>query len=143
MTRIPNFRCAFETFRRRQDGVSAVEFALIAPVMIGALLGMVDVGMAIGERMSIDHVVRAAAQVAISDPGAATVQQVLEDLSAGKGYIVVADYYCPCPGDEACAEPCTDPAGHTGYLLRAETTYVSMITPLEIPMESVVRVQVR
>jgi pilus assembly protein CpaE len=143
MTRIADFRRAVGAFRQRQDGVSAVEFALVAPVMIGALLGMVDIGMAINERMSIDHVVRAAAQVAISDPGAATVQQVLEDLSAGKGYIVVADYYCPCPGNEACAEPCSDPAEHTGYVLRAETTYVSMITPLEIPMESVVRVQVQ
>lgn len=143
MIKFADFRRTSEGFWRRQDGVSAVEFALIAPVMIGALLGMVDIGMAISERMSIDHVVRAAAQVATSDPGAATVQQVLEDLSAGKGYEVVADYYCPCPGDEACAEPCSDPAAHTGYLLRVETTYVSLITPLEIPMQSMVRVQVR
>jgi Flp pilus assembly protein TadG len=48
--------------RLGEDGVSAVEFALIAPILFLSLLAMVDVGFAIHERMTIDHVLRAGAQ---------------------------------------------------------------------------------
>lgn len=134
---------ARQGFWRSEGGVSAVEFALIAPVMIGALVGMIDIGMAINARMSIDHVVRAAGQVAMADPGRDVVQQALESLAAGRGYTVAVDFYCPCSGNDACAEPCTDPAAHSGYRLSAATTYKSLITPFKLDMASSLRVQVR
>lgn len=134
---------ARRSFWRSEGGVSAVEFALIAPVMIGALVGMIDIGSAINVRMSIDHVVRAAGQVAMADPGRDVVLQSLENLATGRGYSVAVELYCACAGNEACAEPCTDPAAYSGYRLSAATTYRSLITPFELDMASSIRVQVR
>ena len=51
---------------RCDAGVSAVEFAVLAPVLIGGLLFLVDVGIAIGTRMEMDRNVRAGAQAAMS-----------------------------------------------------------------------------
>ena len=40
---------------RSEDGVSAVEFALFAPILFFGLLSAVDIGFALHERMTIDH----------------------------------------------------------------------------------------
>lgn len=47
-------------------GVSSIEFAFLAPILIGGVLMMVDVGMAVAERMEMDRNVRAGAQAAMS-----------------------------------------------------------------------------
>lgn len=47
----------FRSFHRREDGVSAVEFALIAPIMLIFYLGVVEVSLA----LSVDRKVTSAA----------------------------------------------------------------------------------
>ena len=97
-----------------ESGVSAVEFALIAPVLALSLVGMADVGLALYERMAIDHVLRAGAQAAMSDPGEAQVRNVLQSTlgQAGAPSGVVFDLvkrYCACP-DDADVAPTAAPA---------------------------------
>lgn len=58
-------------------GVSAVEFALVAPILGFALLASLDLGLAVSERMAIHHALRAGAQHAMSDPGDAAVLNVM------------------------------------------------------------------
>lgn len=62
---------------RNDDGVSAVEFALLAPMLVFALLAMVDLGFAISERMTIGHILRAGAQEATKHNGTAAIDHVL------------------------------------------------------------------
>lgn len=51
---------------RAASGVAAAEFAIISPVFALAMLGMVDIGMAVNERMEMDRVLRAGVQEAMT-----------------------------------------------------------------------------
>lgn len=73
---------------RDEAGVAAVEFALFAPILFFACLATVDLGMALNERMTIDHVLRAGAQSAMADPGEAKVKQVIEDTAEASNFSV-------------------------------------------------------
>src|SRR5687767_14496661 len=74
---------------RREDGASAVEFALCAPFCTCAGIILADTGLAVHERMSLDHVLRAGAQTAMSDPGEEKVETVLES-TASKHFAVTS-----------------------------------------------------
>ena len=127
--------CAFRrqrgrlpTWLRREDGASAIEFALCAPVFIFACIMMADIGFAIHDRMSLDHALRAAAQTAMYDPGEEEVEAVLES-TARKNFTVTsgdeetdivsnavtvdAARYCTCPENSgvlvACSTVCDGP----------------------------------
>ncbi len=58
-----------QQLKKSEAGVSAIEFALIAPIMAFGLVATADVALAVHERMTIDHVLRAGAQAAMTDPG--------------------------------------------------------------------------
>lgn len=143
----------FARLRRRrlgEDGVSAVEFALIAPVLFFALLSMVDVGFAINERMTIDYVLRAGAQAAMDDPGKDQVLAVLNDTGA-KNFAVgavptftVEHPVCECPenADVVCSATCDGGAATSiFYRLEGSKTYTGIF--MSIPLGPSVRVQVR
>jgi pilus assembly protein CpaE len=143
--------------RRRlgEDGVSAVEFALIAPVLFIALLAMVDVGFAIYERMTIDYVLRAGAQVAMNDPGKVKVLEVLnttaaENFSAnGLPAFTVNEPdhpWCECPENVgtyvACTTSCPGPVATSIYYnLQGTKTYDGIF--MAIDLGPTMRVQVR
>jgi pilus assembly protein CpaE len=138
--------------RRRlgEDGVSAVEFALIAPVLFIALLSMVDVGFAIYERMTIDYVLRAGAQAAMEDPAEGEVLAVLNDTGA-KNFVAgavpsftVEHPICECPenADVLCSATC-DGGAATSIFYRLEGTKTYEGIFMSIPLGPSMRVQVR
>src|SRR5258708_38861884 len=51
---------------RRRGGNTAIEFALIAPVLAGMLVGMTDLGVGIYENMQVRNAAQAGAQYAIA-----------------------------------------------------------------------------
>ena len=64
--RKPDF--GFFSLRRAKGdeaGASAVEFGMFAPILLFGVLMTVDIGMALGERMEMDHIVRAGAESAM------------------------------------------------------------------------------
>lgn len=91
---------AFRDWARCEAGVAAVEFALIAPILIAAVLTMSDLGFAIHERSEIDQALRNGAQHAISDPGESKVAAVLnlvDPTGAGRDSTTfVVDRFCAC-----------------------------------------------
>lgn len=91
---------AFRVWATCECGVAAVEFALIAPILIAAVLTMSDLGFAIHERSEIDQALRNGAQHAISDPGEAKVAAVLalvDPTGAGRDSTVfTVDRFCSC-----------------------------------------------
>ncbi len=68
---------------RRQDGASAVEFALIAPVLFIILFGILEFGIAFLQVQSIRTAVREGGRAAAVGAEIPTVQQTTVDASSG------------------------------------------------------------
>ena len=106
-------------FWRDSAGVAAIEFALLAPVMLFMLLGALDVSGALQERLSMGHVLRVGAQAAMTvTPGPAATMQaridtavkpvmqaVITNTPALAGSVATADL-CQCPVTLTQAAPC-------------------------------------
>ncbi len=143
-----------------ESGVSAVEFALIAPVFAIGLVATADVALALHQRMAMDHVLRAGAQLAMSDAGEAKVQAVMETTLAGSaeaGTVVLdpVQRYCACPENAgvapeaapACGTPCSGMAPqYVYYRMHAHKDYQPMSLPEALPafrLSSSMQVQVQ
>ena len=70
---------------RTHDGVSAVEFALLAPVLVVGSLSTVDAGRAVYQKMTIEQALRAGAQLAIAGKGESAIRNALE-MVAGENF---------------------------------------------------------
>lgn len=92
-----------------RKGTSAVEFALMSPVLVIGTFATVDAGMAVYEKMMVTQILRAGAQTAIAGKSEATVLSVLKDTAAANftvagatpapGELVLSvGSYCSCPG---------------------------------------------
>lgn len=150
-----------QQLKKSEAGVSAIEFALIAPIMAFGLVATADVALAVHERMTIDHVLRAGAQAAMADPGEAQVLKVVQSTlgqsaAPEAGVEASVKRYCACPenadvapGDApACAATaCASSAPQNVYYrLEASKTYQSMSLPEFLPdlrLGSSLQVQVR
>ena len=144
-------------WRRSEAGVSAVEFALFAPILFFALVAAVDVGLAEYERMTIDHVLRAGAQSAVVDQGQVQVLKVVQN-TASKNFVlsntvspdaltVSVNRFCACPENASTAIAC--PATCAGsaptfiyYTLRGTKIHNGMIMPA-VTLSPSVQVQAR
>ena len=158
MSRLQKFRSIKRSrFCRSDSGSSAVEFALVAPVLFFSLLASIDVGLAVNERMIVDQALRAGAEQAMADPGATAVKSVAEyaamqSFSVGEsggplGEIsITVNEYCACPAtttNVSCSITCSSGGNpYRFYDLSATKTYNSMIIP-EMTFNSNMTVQVR
>jgi hypothetical protein len=143
-----------------QQGTSAIEFALLSPVLIIALLGMVDIGREMTERMTIGSILRVGAQRAIAGGDVATVESVLRAAAshnftlsdpgfAGNdtSLALQVERICACVGAPldhvACMTTCTGQTPTAIYvILRAEKTYSGILLPRMFLYQSM-QVQVR
>jgi pilus assembly protein CpaE len=141
----------WDRWRRSEDGVSAVEFALFAPTLFFALVASVDVGLSEYQRMTIDHVLRAGAQIAMADPGQAQVLGVVQNTAsknfAANALTVDVQRFCACPADTSatvdCSTTCTGAVPPFIYYRMSGTTiYPGMILPA-MTLPSSIQVQVR
>ena len=145
---VPVLRAAWlrlQALRRGEDGVSAIEFALIAPMLFFSLLAMTDVGMALYDRIRVDHVLRSGAQPAMRGASKDHVRDTLwatacqnytvveAECTGGPDTIDVKDplIFCKCPGqkdDPTCTETCpVEPTKF--YRLSVEKTYEPIFLP--------------
>lgn len=142
------------------EGVSAVEFGLLAPMLVFALLATVDVGLALTERMTINHVLRAGAQSATVARDASAIDRVMR-TTAASNFTVAAPgaagddvtlalevtQVCSCaeqPGVAvACSTTCAGSAPtQVFYTLEGEKTYSGLILP-RFRLAPAIQVQVR
>lgn len=144
---------------RDESGASAVEFALIAPIVFFAVSAVVDLGLAEFQRMTIDHALRAGAQSAMADPGQAVVLAIVQN-TASKNFVVIAQptavtgalsvdvqRSCACPSTPtvvvACSTTCTASAPtFIYYRITGTTIYSGMIMPA-MTLAPTIQVQVR
>lgn len=152
------FLCSLQhaiNFGKDEKGLAAIEFALIGPVTVFGLLAMADVGLAVRDRMALDHIVRTGAQSAVENPGTTVVLQALQTASDGSlsrsssaaALSVAVVQECACPEAPAspvgCTTTCSDQKPTSiFYTLRADTVAASFLLP-EMAITSRARVQVR
>lgn len=130
---------------RREDGISAVEFSLISPVLVLGTFATVDAGMAVYEEMMISNALRSGAHLALSASDEAQVLAVLQAV-AGENFTVASgaptpgelsaavNSYCVCPSDGsaqvACGSTCTGgTAAQQFYALSASKEFVGILLP--------------
>ena len=135
----------FARLLRCVAGVSAVEFAIISPVLVLGTFGMVDTGMAIYQRMMMNQVLRAGAQPALQGANESVVRTVLEETAAenftvaegeatGDELELDVQTSCACPGDAVAGVGCGTvcQSGTTAlrfYRLTASKTFQGVLLP--------------
>jgi TadE-like protein len=156
----------FRKWGTREDAASTVEFSLFLPVIVCGCLTMGDIGLAVQQRMTLDQVVRAGAQVAMDDPGEEQVRTALE-LSASQNFALASDdedgedqeqivndpvsvdvaRYCSCPNDRSAPVSCSTPCVETTvpfvfYRMSVAKNYDGIFIP-EFSLARDLEVQVR
>lgn len=139
-------RTAFGRLLGCSRAVSAVEFALLAPVLIIGAFATADAGLAIYERTMMGQSLRAAAQLGMAGAEVDHVRAVLREV-ASENFVLAADgttqdgslsvdvsSYCACPGqgfaEVDCSVTCDAGEGASEfYRLTASKTFEGVFLP--------------
>jgi Flp pilus assembly protein TadG len=121
---------------RRESGAAAIEFALIAPVLLLMFVGMANLGVRAIEEARLNQVARETAEAALFTQSLTvldtTLQAAITDLGApisGDTYAGTVRLLCLCPG-QAEIENCT-------------TSQAVLCTSTGLPWEVVIEVDVQ
>ncbi|MCC1482896.1 TadE/TadG family type IV pilus assembly protein [Roseibaca sp. Y0-43] len=129
----------FRRFICHEAGVSAVELALIAPFVLTALLFMMDLGVAIHQRMAINYILRLGGEAAMRGAGPEQLvetldQAVLDHATARMDTLQIAPprWICRCSGADdvivPCSQNCASGRPPNSYVeLSAEMPYRSLV----------------
>lgn len=100
--------------RRDRRGVTAVEFAIIAPIMVGMFVSVVDLGLGLYTQVQVANAAQAGAAYAMqkgyNSDAMTTVAQSSTRLT---GLTVATTQFCGCPSatgvtTTACTASCSD-----------------------------------
>jgi len=119
---------------QNEKGVAAVEFALIAPILMMILIGIIDFGMYINQKMHLENTARAAAEYVMKGGDEADVQSNVinvtdrlkveneEDLN------VEMENLCECDSGVkiSCSAASVCSSSGTGYKRRFFTVRINM-----------------
>lgn len=111
------------------SGIAAVEFALIAPVLILLVVITYDIGMVVNDRMAMEDAALTSARYVFQGGDIAEVEAEVTpmlDLTDPTSYAVTAEYQCEC--DDGAAIDCdTGCSGvGSGYMRRFVNVETSM-----------------
>lgn len=124
-----------EKFLKCERGIAAIEFAMILPVLALILVGVIDYGMFINQRMKLQDLARTATQYVVQGGSAANVTadiiQASDFYSAaskkGQKIDVVPDVQCECAGGTpvSCTGICTGVGNYVRrfYSMTLSSTY--------------------
>ncbi|CTQ54508.1 Flp pilus assembly protein TadG [Roseibium album] len=133
-------------FTRDERGVAGVEMALVSPFLIMALLLMLDVGIAVKERMDLDHSTRSGAQAVMANVNETQQIKDLVVASAGgmQNITVSVEKTCTCDGASVgCTSWCTPTTPPSVFLqISAAKTHTGFLLPA-FNVESQTHVQIR
>ncbi|WMT92870.1 pilus assembly protein [Pelagibacterium sp. H642] len=119
---------------RGEGGASAVEFALVSPILVLCVLSMVDLGLALGEQMAMDQLLRSAAMTAMEGGSQTAIEATLTALSEGQDFVPTVA--------PACSAPCSGSGASNGFLLSAEKKFDGFL--IDIPeLKSSLLVQIQ
>ena len=148
-------------FFRNKSGSSAVEFAIGAPMLLVGLVIVVDIGLAVNDRMKLDQSVRSGAEFAMNNVEDTDVLEDMVKSSATGSYgstqwsnldsykvpTVNVTKLCECPDSPGVAVTCTtictgDLPPSVFYDFLASKDYKGIFIP-DFTMETTMKVQVR
>ena len=133
-------------FLKENSGVAAVEMAMLSPLLMFGMVAMMDVGVAVSERMELDRSVRSGVQAAISNVSDLTEIKsvVLASAENNEKMSVAIDKNCSCGSIAAsCTALCTGDEPPSVYIdIKASRLHIGMIMP-DLNLESESRVQLR
>jgi Flp pilus assembly protein TadG len=137
-----SFRGRPSTGRRRSRGQAVVEFALILPLFLLLLAGMVDFGMALYDYMAIVNAARDGARVGASACGTATPpcsSKIVSHAAPSGGLLSAANLTIACTTPVGASTGCDTGAAKGGGSVTVTARYTyQMIWPLafgtQIPM---------
>ena len=124
--------------RGHSEGSASVEFAIIAPVLVLAVLSTADIGLAIHESFEVDQTLRNGAEAALRDLGEAGVKSILaavdEDGSGQANTTWSVKRYCACPETPGNQAACSTTCGGSQptaifYSLEGTRAYPGIIMP--------------
>ncbi|WP_110206577.1 TadE/TadG family type IV pilus assembly protein [Nocardioides daejeonensis] len=114
----------------RERGAAALEFALVVPILMGLVMGIVDFGIAINRDTLVNNAVREGAREASLNPDAtqveAVVRRVLTSLPADAVTVTVG---CRTPAGTACASFAAG-AASGGTAIVTVTYRHELVTPI-------------
>lgn len=141
---------------RDKTGSAAVEFALIAPLLAGALVGMVDLGIGLYEKMEVANAAQAGAQYAVAkgynSSAIETAVTSASSLSAISATPAPAES-CGCSNGTSlvaasCGSTCASGAVAGTYVtVSAQAqystifSYPGLASPMTLSAQAVVRIQ--
>lgn len=141
-----------ERFRRlvcARGGNAAVEFALIAPLFLTMLLGMVDYGVAAFEKSQLEAAARAALQAVLedSDADADDVESAAKKVAPGADVEVDEECECSDGTSIACNGTCTT-GGVREWVTVTVADSIQLLVPWPgwddpLPLEGKARARVR
>ncbi len=118
----------------RERGAAALEFALVAPVLILMIMGMVDFGMVVNAQAVVANGARDGARVASLNGSEANARSAaLKSTSSlgGTAPTVAVQCFTDITAATACTGANYDAAKAAGYIVRVTVTYsYTWITPL-------------
>lgn len=132
-------KTASNTFISCRNGVAAVEFALIAPILIAVLIGVVDFSMYVHQRMTLDILSRDAVQYVVQGGNVVDIGvNIIETSDAynraqaeGRVFNYTAVQECQCSGGAPvdCGDTC--PVGEyvKGFCAATITSTFTPIVP--------------
>src|SRR5690349_8372505 len=93
---------------RDRRGMSAVEFGLAAPIFLGALSPVIDIGMAFSHQIRVNQAVEAGAQYAAMNPynpdsWASNIQSAVTNATTMSVSPNVGSQTCGCPNSTSTA----------------------------------------
>jgi Flp pilus assembly protein TadG len=98
--------------RRRDRGISALEFALTLPVLTFIMLGVADYGAALQQSIRLEAAARAGAQVAFTHTGDTRFNTADMNFTAGSNARLVRDAVFAKLSGWSAAPSCTNGAGN-------------------------------
>ena len=153
------WRSLLRSLIRGRRGTSAVEFALAAPVLVGLLVPVADLGIAYARQIQVQQAAQAGAQYATfhawnsGSPSAIAKAVTAASTLAGITASPAPSEFCGCPnGSSVASATCnsTCPNGQTaGYyaVVNAQLTYTPQLpysvlgNPVTLRAQSTVRVR--
>jgi Flp pilus assembly protein TadG len=130
---------------RASRGQSLVEFALVLPIFLLILAGIVDFGMGLFSSITLTNAAREGARLGIVNSNTTAITNRVRDVADGldASSIAVTVTCQPASGTGSCGTPAWQPGD--SMVVRADYTY-RMIWPLafgtQIPLSSTVEMRV-
>ncbi len=136
----------FRALVQNRSGVAAIEMGLVTPIILFGLILMVDVGIAVSERMELDRNVRAGAQavMALTNEPKDVKNLIVASTEGANNVSVTVNKTCTCGNAAAaCNTMCGADEPPSVFLnISAIKPYTGMMLPA-FNLESQTHVQLR